>query len=539
MSTSSANGLANSEVKHVFVLMLENHSFDHVFAMSGIPSIAAATTADSNEYYGQTYHVRSGAPASMTTDPGHEFADVAQQLSGGNAGFAINYATSRSETTGVPDKAKIGDIMACFDTPTQLPVILQLAREYAVCDFWFSSLPGPTWPNRFFVHGASSACLDRSPTTLNEVDWVSHAHGYAFEHGTIYQALDARFPDLSGASGPGHAWRIYSDFHNRYRPQREYMHGGWIPQVASLKDVAFSDVRHLHSRDAANQWIDNLANDLQGDYPFPYTFIEPNYGRSFFDKQPPYAGPGYKEGSSQHPEDDCHGGECLIKGVYEAIRNSPLWNDSLLVIVYDEHGGFYDHVSPDEPRFRAKAVPPGDSNVNGLQALNGFDFARFGVRVPAVVVSPRIQAGTVDHTIYDHTSILATVERCFGMGSLTKRDEAANDLIHLFAGQPLRGDDACPKVLVSPAPSSPDAQIEVPREIDQPLPVSGNWLGFLQILLKSELEEAAGDAAAQAAILGAFDGIKTTTQAKAYMQRMGERALRAQGASMPCNRDSP
>ncbi len=522
-----------SGIKHVFVLMLENHSFDHIFAMSGLPGIEAATTADSNTYYGQTYHVKAGAPASMTTDPGHEFADVAQQLFGDNGGFAINYATSRSETTGVPDKAHIGDIMACFDTPTQLPVILQLAREYAVCDFWFSSLPGPTWPNRFFVHGASSACLDRSPTTLNEVDWVSHAHGYTFEHGTLYRALDARFPGLSGATGTGHAWRIYNDFHNRYRPQREFMHGGWIPQVASLKDVGLLDVRHLHSLDASGQWIDNFAKDLQGEYPYPYTFIEPNYGRSFFDKQSPYAGPSYREGSSQHPEDDCHGGECLIKDVYEAIRNAPLWNDSLLIIVYDEHGGFYDHVSPDRPEFRAKAVPPGDGNVNALQALNGFDFARFGLRVPAVIVSPRIQAGTVDHTIYDHTSILATVERLFGMDPLTNRDRAANDLIHLFADQPLRGDADCPKELVTPVPSTLDAMIDPPQEIDQPLPGSGNWLGFLQILLKTELEQAAGDEAAQAKILQAFEGIESTTQARAYLQRMGERVLQAHGTTVP------
>ena len=155
--------LKKAGITNVFVLMLENHSFDHIFAMSGIPGITAATTENSNTYYGQTYSVVDGAPASMTTDPGHEFADVAQQLFGENAGFAINYATSLSEDTGLPTKECIGDVMACFHTQTQLPVICQLAREYAICDHWFSSMPGPTWPNRFFVHGGSSAGLDRSP----------------------------------------------------------------------------------------------------------------------------------------------------------------------------------------------------------------------------------------------------------------------------------------------------------------------------------------------------------------------------------------
>ena len=509
--------LNDAGITHVFVLMLENHSFDHIFAMSGIKGIEAATTSDSNQYYRQAYFVKDGAPASMTTDPGHEFADVAEQLFNGNGGFAINYATSLSEDTGVPAKEHIGDIMACFNTPSQLPVINQLAHEYAICDHWFSSMPGPTWPNRFFVHGASSACLDRSPKTLEEVEWESHVHGFEFEHGSIYQAL----------TKAGHSWRLYSDWHNRYREPAEFMHGGWIPQVASLKGISMLDVHPLDSSRHSKVWADNFANDLQKDYPYAYTFIEPNFGKSFFDKQPPFKGPSYKEGSSQHPEDDCYGGECLIKAVYEAIRNSPLWNNSLLVIVYDEHGGFYDHVEP------GVAIPPGDGNINQLKALNGFDFAMYGVRVPAVIVSPRIKAGTVDHTIYDHTSILATLERMLGVKHLTDRDEAAADLRHLFEHSALRSDAECPRTLVSPvAPIIKTGQEKI-VDIDQALPESGNWLGFLHILLKTELELAGNDEGKHADILANFKKIKTISAAKSYMQVMGEKleALRKTVAS--------
>ena len=92
----------NAGITNVFVLMLENHPCDKVFAMSGIENICATTTADSNDYYGLKYFVKKGAPERMVTDPGHEFADVAQQLSCKNSGFAINFATSRSEGTGVP-----------------------------------------------------------------------------------------------------------------------------------------------------------------------------------------------------------------------------------------------------------------------------------------------------------------------------------------------------------------------------------------------------------------------------------------------------
>ena len=506
---------AASAITNVFVLMLENHSFDHIFAMSGIAKIRAATTADSNKYYGQTYFVKDGAPASMTTDPGHEFADVAEQLFADNGGFAINYATSLSEDTGVPAKDHIGDIMACFHTETQLPVIWQLANEYAICDQWFSSMPGPTWPNRFFVHGASSAGLDRSPKTLEEAEWESHLRGFCFEHGSIYQAL----------TKAGHQWRLYSDFCNRYRDSAELMHGGWIPQVASLNGISIGDVQPLDSSRHSTTWADNFANDLQKDYPYAYTFIEPNFGRSFFDKQPPYPGPSYKEGSSQHPEDDPYGGECLIKAVYEAIRNSPLWNTSLLVIVYDEHGGFYDHVPP------VVATPPGDSNVNQLTALNGFDFKLSGVRVPAVVVSPLIAKGTVDHTVYDHTSILATLQRMLGMGHLTHRDEAANDLRPLFEHSALRADEDCPRTLNSPVPPIQNLNREPINEIDQPLPASGNWGGFLNILLKTELEMCHGDENEQGDVLKNFQQITTTSAAKAYIQTMGAKieALRNNG----------
>ena len=201
--------------------------------------------------------------------------------------------------------------------------------------------------------------------------------------------------------------------------------------------------------------------------------------------------------------------------MYEAIRNSPLWNTSLLVIVYDEHGGFYDHVPP------VVVTPPGDSNVNQLTALNGFDFKLSGVRVPAVVVSPLIAKGTVDHTVYDHTSILATLQRMLGMGHLTHRDEAANDLRPLFEHSALRADQDCPRTLNSPVPPIQNLNREPINEIDQPLPASGNWVGFLNILLKTELEMCHGDENEQADVLKNFQEITTTSAAKAYIQSMG------------------
>ena len=534
-------------IKNVFVLMLENHSFDNIFAMSGIQDINVATVHDSNSYRGENYLVQESAPPFMTTDPGHEFKDVLEQLCGAeaackyeggtypsvnNSGFASSYATSISEDTGTPTPDHIGDIMACFDTQKQLPVICQLAREFAICDNWYSSLPGPTWPNRFFVHGASSAGWTDSPHLLDEVKWESFL-GFRYCNGSIFQAL----------CNAGHKWRLYNDDKNQFSDDPsgpEY--GGWISQVASLHGLSQLD---LHS-------IDRFACDLNEQtaeglpaYTYSYTFIEPNFGRSFFSPQSPckgptYKGPTYKGGSSQHPEDDPSGGEGLIKAVYEAIRNSPVWNTSLLIIVYDEHGGFYDHVKP------CCAVPPGDGIPEGQKTRNalGFDFTQYGVRVPAVIVSPLIPKGKVDHTLYDHSSILATLERLLGMNALTNRDASAKDFRHLLTNPAPRED--CPKTLVSPATASSHRGIlekelialdhlveEVVDKVetvlaphDEPLPESGNIIGFLQILLKTELEcsELNGeDEAEQARILENYKKIDTKSKAQAYVKYMKDK----------------
>jgi len=113
------------------------------------------------------------------------------------------------------------------------------------------------------------------------------------------------------------------------------------------------------------------------DYPWLYTWIEPNYGD--------VASRTYKGGNSQHPLDGVTHGEALIKATYEAIRNSPHWNNSLLIVTWDEHGGFYDHVAP--PR---NAEPPGDTQPGSKYNQYGFTFGQYGVRVPAIVVSPLI-----------------------------------------------------------------------------------------------------------------------------------------------------
>jgi phospholipase C len=454
----------NPNIQHVFVLMLENRSFDHMLAFSGIPGIEVATTNSFNEFPdGVKFNAGPGATNTMQFDPGHEFIDVLEQLTKSkvfnpdgsyparnNSGFVQNYATTVSPGEGgAKDHFEI--IMKGYG-PEQVPVINQLAREFAVCDHWHASMPGPTWPNRFFVHAASSGGLDHSPTVL-ETALLETIKGFQFEHGTIFDRLrDA-----------GISFRIYRGGSNPLI--------GSIPIAAGLKGITLGACRSY----------DHFTSDLSGDYPFAYTFIEPNYGNIINSS---FAG-----GKSQHPRDDIRGGEALIKEVYETIRkNNTLWEKSLLIITYDEHGGFYDHVPP------PNAVPPGDKTLHPRNKQKSFLFDCLGVRVPALVISPYTPKGLVSKKNYDHSCVPATVKEIFKLPDfLTDRDAAALSLSELAALDKPRTD--CPMELVAVAGElSVSEKLVTPQDSGGTVPDSapvdgGNLPGFLHVIMKTDAEE--------------------------------------------------
>jgi phospholipase C len=165
-----------------------------------------------------------------------------------------------------------------------------------------------------------------------------------------------------------------------------------------------------------------------------YSFIEPRYfAEPLLGKLP----------NDEHPPHNIVYGEALIAVVYNALRAGPGWPNTLLVITFDEHGGCYDHVAP------PSATPPGGPYPDGFQ------FGRFGVRVPAVIVSPYVAPGSVlrpqGKIPFDHTSIIATLRKLFGFRPLTARDEAAPDLVQVLGGEPTNNGPAA--VVVPPTPS--------------------------------------------------------------------------------------
>jgi phospholipase C len=420
-------------IAHFFVLMLENRSFDHIFGFSPIagtdavtgkpttidrpdPTVNINTDTQTNPANPTAYPVHNGADFSfegLDLDPGHEFPDVQQQLAGPNLGFVNNYAGQKATN---PDRktANPGRVMDCF-SPTQLPVLNQLAAEFAICDHWHSSLPGPTWPNRFFMMAATSGGLTKSPTTADIIK-ATALEGYDFENGNIFDALDNK----------GVPWCI--------------VEGDDFPVSFALKGMDANDAKGRFVP------IGDFATKLaQPGFNEQFIWIEPMYGSHKFD----VTGPGdFSGGNSMHPLDDVRKGELLVKQVYEAIRAVPaVWENSALLIVFDEHGGFYDHITP--PSATPSATPPGDDPINAAPDQAPFGFDQLGVRVPAIIISPLIPKGLIDHTIYDHTSALATLEKEQGMSSLTHRDENAEDFRHLFSLAAPRTDT--PPVLVNPA----------------------------------------------------------------------------------------
>ena len=496
--------MGSSAIQHIFVLMLENRSFDHMLGFSGIQGtdaekggptkINGLTGDEANTFGGLTYTVTRGAPFRMPADPGHEFENVLQQLAGPSATYPsggaypritkAGYVASYAASGGGSDP---GNLMRCF-TADQLPVLNALANEFVVCDNWHASIPGPTWPNRMFVHAASSGGLDHSPSSLEILQWES-VDGFQFQNGCIFDALMRK----------GITRCLYG--------------GDDFPMVAALKGIHLDDIR---------DFSDFAADLSQSSYPFGYIFIEPSYDILN----------DYRNGTSQHPLADVTHGEWLIKATYEAIRSSVVWPTSLLIITWDEHGGFYDHADP------PAAVAPGDTTPSANYNKAGFTFEQYGPRVPAVVISPLIPKNLVDHRLYDHSSIPRALQRFFGLPALTKRDGTGNQLADLVTLSAARQDtpETLPPpansggaitpqmAMASPAPGTPS--VSRPQERAD----HGNLPAILQSAMHQDLELAGGSQDQRQAVIKRVGKIQTRQDAMLYLEDVRRRVATSKAA---------
>lgn len=442
MATSTANSL--SAINHIVVVMLENRSLDHMlgflYADSGNVSptgqaFEGLTGTESNPGASGTAAVTvfKIQPATTSTyympgaDPGEGYTATNSQLFGSNTaptppvatnkGFVSNFSYTlgweSKENYSILAGTVANDIMG-IHTPETLPVLSALARGFAVCDYWYGSVPTETLPNRAFVHAATSqGHMDDKTKT--------------FTAPTIYASLTKQ--NIS--------WMIYG--YNADPLTRQT-----FTDLTNLADSYFGEFTAFQTA-AANG---SLAS---------YSFLEPSWGST---------------GNSQHPNYDVALGEQFLHDVYEALRNGPAWNETLLIVTYDEHGGCYDHVPP----------PSGATPPDTTAGEYGFDFTRFGPRVPTVLISPLIPAGTVfrvpeGSVPFDHTSILKTVELRWNVPALTARDAAAPDVSAVLSLTTARTDDPLAGVVVptssgtNPSANRPSHLQEVYADLVARLPV--------------------------------------------------------------------
>lgn len=352
-------------IQKLVVLMLENRSFDHMLGFLQPTRDPVDNLLGKNLWNRPADPMRPNVAPSPTAgdvqdldpDPNHDFPDVKQQIFNSDGipdmcGFVGNYFNVCN------DAVHAENVMRCFDE-ARLPILSALAKNYAICDRWFSSVPGSTIPNRMFVHGASSA---------GSVSQDAIAAPFVLH--TIFESFDA---------STIHDYRIYHSgasilMANKYL----VLHQG---KFASYSDQFESDI--LHGNNPA------------------YVFIEPAYDD---DNDGNFA-------NSQHPDFPVDRGEALIAEIYNILVKSPYWKSTLFLILYDEHGGLYDHVVPPTltclPENTHLPVPNSGAPYN-------FDFTRLGIRVPAVFISPCIRAGTViSDQNYEHSSVVATVRKLF------------------------------------------------------------------------------------------------------------------------------
>jgi phospholipase C len=412
-------------IKHIVVLMMENHSYDNYLGMlagrgDGLPVDAAgvptAVNVLPNGQRVSAYHLPStvqvGGNPTQTWHASHISDD------GGTGG---GFAAAVWQTVPGGDPA----VPLGYWTEADLPFYYGLARAFPVADRWFCSCLGPTFPNRrFLIAGTAHGLIDDLPWDL--VDYPAA--------GTIFDALTRH--DIS--------WVNYHNVHPVLVVLKRLLGGGGLVLLRRLA--------------AAGRWVPGVANAVRGNksytadlYPLglagavrhlrttPRFFADAAAGTlpavSVVD-------PDFGAYSEENPQDITQG-ETFASAVVHAVTHGPAWESTLLLWIYDEHGGYYDHVPPpaavapdDVPARNWQLSTPWVRRLLGwiapklLARLANADdgpvaYDRYGFRVPAVIVSPYARPGFVLHDVLDHTSVLKLIEEKWNLAPLTRRDAAA------------------------------------------------------------------------------------------------------------------
>lgn len=383
-------------LKHIVVLMMENRSFDHMLGslkavnaqIDGVDGTQWNPDTNGNRVFVQPL---AEFQSQLDPDPNHHFPAVDQQIFNGDQssprvasmqGFVKSYFQQQE------DVAHSQKIMYYFPQE-KLPVLTTLALNFAVFNRWFASIPGPTICNRAFAH-------------------------YGTSFGQV--GMDMFYPQDKS---------IYERLEEAGRTAKLY----YFDQASSTMEV----VNLLqHQPQLFGTYEQFLADCKSGKLP-DYSFIEPNYTDHDNDD-------GAQPACDQHPDHNVQAGELYIAAVYNAIRSNPgLWASTALLVVYDEHGGIFDHVPPPGCIADGHAAGPAATGLNYT-----FNFDRLGVRVPAILISPWVPKGLVvgADRVFEHASIPRTVTTKFIPGSAagTAREQGAQTFLDLLSLGAMRTD---------------------------------------------------------------------------------------------------
>lgn len=379
-----------AKVDHIVVVMMENRSFDHMLGYlkkdAGRTNVDGLTGNEVNVFQGRTFRPVKLTNTAIKHGPCHDFECVADQMLNNMGGFVANYA-ARFANSG----ANLNEVMSYYGKES-LPTYDYLAREFAICDRWFTTHPGPTWPNRFV-------------TVTGQLN--TDAFGQ-FERDN---------PDLKTFT-PAETPTIFDHLTRRGVSWKYFEHG--YSFIRLFTNFTFDEKNVVSATDPQRGFF---ALARAGQLP-QVTFLDPD----FIDFPP---------GNDDHPPADLANGQRFISEVYNALRANPKsWEKTMLIVTYDEHGGFYDHVVP------PNNAPP----IAGITQL--------GPRVPTFVISPWVEPGDVSHEVFDHTSIAATILRRFCSPSppqMGARVDQAKDLRSMLtASQPRLNQ---PPLTLPPAPA--------------------------------------------------------------------------------------
>ncbi|HVJ54816.1 MAG TPA: alkaline phosphatase family protein [Aliidongia sp.] len=353
---------ADSGIDHIVVLMMENRSFDHMLGwLPGAAGKQAGRTFVDNQGASHDSFLLTKFQNCSSADPDHSFQGGRTQLNGGAMDGFLKTAPNG-------DTFPIG-----YYTPADVPFFANAARYWTICDHYFCSILGPTWPNRFYMHSGQTDRLTTGGPTIDTNSLLSILP-------TIW--------DLAAAAN--------------------------LPAHYYFSDSAFTALWGGKYSGISFPLTQFMADAAAGTLP-AISYVDPGF-----------SGEGQGTSNDDHPLADIRNGQVLMNKVYQALSTSPNWAKTLFIINYDEWGGFADHVVPPMGPVSAHEVTVG--NVDTPVNADGTASAHLGFRVPCILIGPRARRGSVASGQYDANAILNMITWRFGLPGIGVRATTSGNI---------------------------------------------------------------------------------------------------------------